>query len=505
MQHIEVLNQYAAGVREFSQADLRGANFRGKDLSEANFSGADIRGADFSKANLRGSNFSGAKAGLQTTWIVIIYISQILLAAFCGYSWTVFQHPNLPVWQRLQWHILMILMASFAWILMKSSDKDSSWQIFIILFLLFGINVGFFFYLGVGIIANTVFCCLCLSLATHSIGVEFKVKVFRRQIYIVLAFLVLSYLLLCSYPQSINSYFIIGSFPPLILGIGLGWIIYEKTKIPYSSILSNSIGTSFEQANLTDADFSNASLGNTGIYKAIIIRTSWIGAKNIDYMRPLNSYLKTSITRDLAISGQGENQIYDYQNLNGIYLKDAELSNASFVDANLSQSMLSGAVLNQAKLLQTNLSKANLTRAKLIDADLTQAQLADAELSMAILTGACIEDWNITTHTCLDNIICKYVFMRNVPDGSNNSRHRKPDHLEEIFKDGDFADFIRPLTGTLDLYHNGNIDPRSIAVAFKRLCEEHPEANLYIIAFESRGSDKLLFGYIQIKMRTNQI
>lgn len=362
-----------------------------------------------------------------------------------------------------------------------------------ILFLIFAIYIGLFFYLGVRIIANTVFCCFLLSIATHAIGVELGAKKFRRYLYFFLPLLLIGYLFISSSSKFIDPYFFIGSSPPFILGIILGWVIFEKTSIPYSSILSNPIGTSFSQADLTGAVFSNACLGNTDICKAIIINTSWIGAKNIEYMHPLTSYLKHSMTRELAITGKGENKVYDYLDLNGIYLKKAELANASFVDANLSKSVLTEANLCKANLFQSNLSEADLSEANLIDANLTQAQLADANLSIATLTGACIEDWNITTHTCLENVICEYVFMKNVPLGSNEDRYRKPDHWGHKFAEGDFSDFIKPLTNTLDLYHNRNIDPRSIAVAYKRLRKKYPEADLHIIALESRGIDKLLF------------
>ncbi|WP_242046493.1 hypothetical protein [Cylindrospermum sp. FACHB-282] len=69
---------------------------------------------------------------------------------------------------------------------------------------------------------------------------------------------------------------------------------------------------------------------------------------------------------------------------------------------------------------------------------------------------------------------------------------RKPDNNEEVFADRDFADFIKPIFDTLDLYHNQEIDPRAIAIAFKKLVKSNPEAELEIIAMEKRGEDKFL-------------
>ena len=58
--------------------------------------------------------------------------------------------------------------------------------------------------------------------------------------------------------------------------------------------------------------------------------------------------------------------------------------------------------------------------------------------------------------------------------------------------DEDFGDFIKPIFDTLDLYHNQGVDPRAIAISFKELAENHPDANLEIVAMEKRGEDKFL-------------
>jgi hypothetical protein len=79
-----------------------------------------------------------------------------------------------------------------------------------------------------------------------------------------------------------------------------------------------------------------------------------------------------------------------------------------------------------------------------------------------------------------------------LPTKTNPDPLRKPDNQQEVFQDGDFAEFIQPIFDTLDLYHNQGVDPRAIAIAFKNLAENHPEAQLEIVAMEKRGDDKLL-------------
>ncbi|WP_392476236.1 hypothetical protein [Nostoc sp. C110] len=79
-----------------------------------------------------------------------------------------------------------------------------------------------------------------------------------------------------------------------------------------------------------------------------------------------------------------------------------------------------------------------------------------------------------------------------LPTKENPDPLRKPDNNKEVFADGEFGDFIKPIFDTLDLYHNQGIDPRAIAISFKQLAENHPEAELRIVGMEVRGEDKFL-------------
>jgi hypothetical protein len=79
-----------------------------------------------------------------------------------------------------------------------------------------------------------------------------------------------------------------------------------------------------------------------------------------------------------------------------------------------------------------------------------------------------------------------------LPTKENPDPLRKPDNREEVFADGEFGDFIKPIFDTLDLYHNQGVDPRAIAISFKQLTENHPEAELRIVGMEVKGEDKFL-------------
>ncbi|MDF5729668.1 MAG: CHAT domain-containing protein [Rhizonema sp. PD38] len=79
-----------------------------------------------------------------------------------------------------------------------------------------------------------------------------------------------------------------------------------------------------------------------------------------------------------------------------------------------------------------------------------------------------------------------------LPTKENPDPLRKPDNNKEVFKDGEFGDFIKPIFDTLDLYHNQGVDPRAIAISFKQLAENHSDAELEIVAMEKRGENKFL-------------
>jgi uncharacterized protein YjbI with pentapeptide repeats len=230
-------------------------------------------------------------------------------------------------------------------------------------------------------------------------------------------------------------------------------------------------GTSFYGADLTDAEFTSATLKNTDFRNTILTRTCWHNAKQLNYVCPGNTYLQHVEVRQLLVGGEGQDKKFDREDLRGVNFQGANLVDASFI----------GADLSQANLQDADLSRANLK----------QTQLDGTDFTGATLTGAYIQDWNITSQTKFNGVRCDYVYMRS-PTKENPDPLRKPDNREEVFKDGDFADFIQPIFDTLNLYHNQGVDPRAIAIAFKTLAESNPDTELEIVAMEKRGQDKFL-------------
>ena len=149
-------------------------------------------------------------------------------------------------------------------------------------------------------------------------------------------------------------------------------------------------------------------------------------------------------------------------NLMGANFRMANLSRANLSEVNLTGAYLSLATLNEANLSGANLSEANLRIATLSNADLNRANLAGANLTganlertlavntnfnKAIFTGTCLEDWQISITTNLNDVICDYVYLRQgqqgrcPSDGNFAPREftklfKKPlDAVESIFSD----------------------------------------------------------------------
>ena len=244
------------------------------------------------------------------------------------------------------------------------------------------------------------------------------------------------------------------------------------THIKAGSQLLGFIGeTKFRGADLTDANFTNAFLKNVDFRNALIFRTCWFNTKELDSCRFDKTYLEDSQIKKLLVTGNGTRKNFDQKNLEGVYLNGVNLKDASLIGTNLNYSTLQDADMSRAKLVRTQLVRADLTN--------------------ACLTGAYIQDWNISSETRFNGVQCEYIYRR-LPTIDDPDPYRIPDNLQEVFEPGGFTDWIAPLIQTLDLYVAQGVDPRALALSFKQLAQNNPNAELEIVAIEKRGDDKIL-------------
>ncbi|MHC5748116.1 MAG: pentapeptide repeat-containing protein [Nostoc sp.] len=495
--------------QDYSGQNLRGRSFKGQNLEGANFSGADIKSADFTGANLTDANFSHAQAGLQRRWAIFLVLVSWVLMGVAGFflsfigalihltfvggklaspvvGWTVliavilvFIFVFIVIFrQGLNSAVFAIAIAgAFAFaiksvisgydmIFIHRAFDDLSYKGISIALAIAGVITGAFNGAGagagagaiafVGAIAGAIAFAITFAIA-FAIGLDCAITCTRV---------------------------ITGVMVEAIVEAGAGalfsaYIAWRALKgdIKYALIRDIAVvfaafkGTSFRSADLTNANFIGSSLKSTDFRKANLTRTCFNKTKKLDCVRPGTTYLQKAQAISVLVTGRGTEKNFDREDLRGVNFTEANLVDTSFIG--------------------TDLSKANLKDADLSRAKLVQAQLNGTDLTGATLTGAFIEDWNISTDTKFDGVRCEYVYMR-LPTKENPDPLRKPDNNKEVFADGEFGDFIKPIFDTLDLYHNQGVDPRAIAISFKQLAENHPEAELEIVAMEKRGEDKFL-------------
>ncbi|MBD2457697.1 pentapeptide repeat-containing protein [Nostoc sp. FACHB-87] len=494
--------------QNFSGQNLSGRSFKGQNLTGLNFKGVDIRGTNFKNAILKDTNFSHANAGLEpsvsTLFTILITVSCIILGFFiflptifilyfftdshlkeCGYVPNIIVLATFVVFFTITIRKglsvavvttagVVALAGVVAGAIATGGQTESLRQFMDFLTIISPIASAGAVAAAVSItgaatiaVTSTMAGVVAGTIATTAAGIAGILGAIGASKIII-------HKVKWSLWTEIGAVIVAGG----VIGLGcyIGWRALagdEKHafayKIAIAFIAMN--GTSFQGANLTDADFTQATLKNTDFRKTNLTRTCFYKSQKLNLACPGKTYLQNTKLCQVLVTGQGQNKNFDREDLRGVNFQGANLTDASFIGADLSQANLQDADLSRAKLVQTLLDGTDFTG--------------------ATLTGAYIEDWNITTDTKFDGVRCEYVYMR-LPTKDNPDPHRKPDNRQEVFADGEFGDFIKPIFDTLDLYHNQGVDPRAIAISFKQLAENHPDAELEIVAMEKRGQDKFL-------------
>ena len=493
--------------QDFSNQNLRGRSFKGQNLEDANFSHADIRGADFTNAYLKGANFSHATAGLQKRWVVILTCISWIIAGISGMfssyisfsTILLFTNNNNSLENQLIGLTILIVIIILGIVIIRQ-ELDTAFAVAFAIAVTVAVaiavaqGVAFALTQSVFLAVTTAFA-IAINVAVAGAGaftlaVAIAVAIAVAQGAAVAIAVAIAVTGAVTVAVAIATRFVdvdgavavaVAVAVPLVVAVVLfsGYIAWRAMKgdEKYSLIRNIAIvfaaigGTNFRNANLTDADFMGATLKSTDLRNATLTRTIFSKTKLLNRVRPGKTYLQNTQLRQLLITGQGQGKNFDRQDLRGVNLQTAILTDASFIGADLSEANLQDADLSRAKLVQT--------------------QLDSTDFTGTTLTGAYIEDWGITRDTKFNGVRCEYVYMR-LPTKENPDPLRKPDNNKEVFADEDFGDFIKPIFDTLDLYHNQGVDPRAIAISFKELAENHPDANLEIVAMEKRGEDKFL-------------
>lgn len=311
-----------------------------------------------------------------------------------------------------------------------------------------GANWVMAIFLGVGTVALSLSAFICSRLATVVLWLDTE-TVWMAQLWATVATVLGSLMLYPAYLLGQNNLYppfrvkedLVYIVPMVTIAIGIGlYITYRELHLlnrpaqqqlpaPFKSIalaLGATSGTRFFGANLTNADFSDASMKAADLRKATLIGTRFHGATQLGLVcadRQFRNYLQVRSRLDTAQNSSPENP----PNLDKLDLQSINLSRMN---------------LSKASLVDTNLKGANLKGTNLSEAILHKTQLADANLSGANLTGAYIVDWQINSGTQLGGVRCNYIFTQ-LSKTNEPSPVRYPKDPRRIFAPGEFAMFIR--------------------------------------------------------------
>ena len=489
--------------KDFSGKNLRGHNFQGQNLTGAKFIGADIRGANFTNAiligaDIRGANFTnailreadftGAKAGLQRRWIIFLVTISLFLSLISG---------------------LILILASFWVAFFFTSDNIKQYTmipsvvVLIILAILFiaTIRQG----LGVGAAAVPATAAGAAAVAVAATGTGTGAAVVTGAVAgagaaavtgaaavvavavagagagavagpvagaVAVAVAVAGAVAGAAAVKVAVAGAVAVAVAVAVAGLG-AYIAWRALAGDEKHALIRSIaivfaatgGTSFRNADLTDANFTKATLKSTDFRTADLTRTCFRKTKKLDRARVGESILADTSIRELLVTGKGYKKSYVGANLQGANLTDVEL--------------------NEANLKQANLSEATLHQANLEFANLTETQALATDFTAARFTGACLAAWNIDAKTKLDRVDCRFVYLLEEPKAGTNDREQRPSSGE--FASGEFTKLFKEVLNTVDLIFRNGVDWKAFVAAFNKVQVENEGTELTIQSIENKG------------------
>ncbi|NEO97945.1 MAG: hypothetical protein F6K58_04405 [Symploca sp. SIO2E9] len=501
MKASEVIRRYNSGERDFRRVSLRGESFKRQNLAGADFSEADIRGANFTNAKLRGAKFCDVKAGLQRRWATSLIICCWLLSGLTA--------------------VLSTFAGSYlGFLLVNNYSRDLLAGVGTLAGLIVVLIITIRHSLAAGLVILAVMATLAVAGATTLAGKgtgagagAFAVAMVGAAVGVLALALAFSGAFAVARASAFlvsGAFAVTGAFAFAVFGrgavtmarhfafafafviaglsayIGMRAMAVDKK---YTSIREIAIafaatgGTSFYNADLTEVDFTGATLKSTNLRKATLTRTKWYKSQKLDHARVGNSILSNAAIRDLLISGYGYKKSYVKAHLRG----------ANLAGINLSYANLKCADLSEASLVRANLEWANLTETNAIGTDFTGASL----------TGACLEAFNIDSKTKLEQVDCRFVYFLEDPNPETGDRERRPHDVNKVFEPGDFAKLYKKVVDTVQILLRNGVNSEAFHAAFRQIMEYNPEINFDSIqSIEKKEEDVLVT--IQIPQGTDK-
>lgn len=262
-------------------------------------------------------------------------------------------------------------------------------------------------------------------------------------------------------------------------------------------------GPSFRKSDLSGMDFRGVNLANTDLRATTLHRTCFQGSRGLERARVNSEYLdlERPQVQKLLTQGRSDNPNFRGLNLQGAYLQNADMRGFDLTGTNLTGADLQGADLRESCLARTqlaganlqgvdlrknvftdaNLTEAHLQKADLRDSLLIRAQIARADFTNADLTGACIEDWSVSSQTRFTQVRCDYIYLH-YRDQQPCDRYP----VDRDFEAGEFASLYQRTEDVVELIFKGDFNFGALSLAFYKLQTEVPELELELKGIEQR-------------------
>lgn len=446
----------------YFNCDLRNADFNGRNLTGYNFAKADLRGAkftnaiiqdtDFSHSNCEDAKFCSAKAGLSFAkairLITILFFIVVIVLVVLGYlgqrigdgigssfvKFTTNQSDRDELMASI-WAIstCALLFIAFAYNIQRGLEKAFRITIIygtvivglamlrILILSLVRVSFGygipsisgyairFLAKIATAAVAGFGISFVAVSVAILIVATQILINSHTKAIVLISSALIfvsitLTFFIHASHSGSVSTaMFMVVT----LLGVFLGSYVADQAssdRPEYNLVneiaiaLASLGGTNFQEANLTNADFTGAFVRGADFRDSELNGTCWLGVKFLNQSRLDRTFLylkdlekRLSIIK-LLTTGEGAYGNFEGLKLQGVNLQGAQLKCANFKRADISNANLRGAELSEAILVQTRLDGTDFTG--------------------ATLTGAFIERWGATPRTKLDRVECDYVYMK---------------------------------------------------------------------------------------------
>jgi uncharacterized protein YjbI with pentapeptide repeats len=237
---------------------------------------------------------------------------------------------------------------------------------------------------------------------------------------------------------------------------------------------------SLMKANMRETNLNGANLGHAALHEVELSGADLRGAQLLNVFLIEATLIETKMVGASLIG----------TNLFSADLRNADLSSADLRGANLDKAKLGGANLSGASLGGAHLNNASLDEANLSNASLVATSFLNADLERAVLTGACIQEWNINSATNLAHAQCEYIYQKSeYASGKWQFLNRLPKDPNATFNSGEFEILIRKVLQTIDLIFPDGIDWQAFFQSFQELRTQYRDDEITIQAIERKGSD----------------